>query len=647
MGTHGSHRRRIKHLYMKNTLTYISILAGILCSCSLEENILPDITQQEPTPLELMLNTAHPTKGLIKESRLPDPSMVGITVRDPYGAYTGEGYTNVKYTSRDDNGAQVWESDSPVMLSTQSGTVYSYYPYADGITDITSIPVRANSTVQTDFLWGTPVSASRDNRTASIILNHALAAVKISFARGTYSGTGNVTNVTFGGDCIATVGYLDATDGSLSNLIGKGVSIEPPFTATTLSSTPKETEILVIPTGDPKGKIVITIDGEEFTLEFNDIALNQGEITQFYLTVNDGELSLSDITVSEWTYGDSKNTEVKVTDKVTLTGEIDDIAFYNNVSNGTVTIVAVPKTKDIFEEVEPVTYTGTATLSQVSDIETGVRTITITDIESDVTVTFAGTYTYDLVTEWEVTAGEATQMIYNYYYQSNFSKILRIREGDKDIPVAFTNTFSTSGTKTLKYSFTDKTVPGSIFEKCPALCGVRVSNTVTGIGGYAFSKTSIRHFELPATVISYGSGVLYDCLELESVILPDNLTEIYDSMFRGCESLTVIDIPDGVTKLGDFAFDGCASLASIIIPAGVTYVGNYCFSDCSNLRHIVSWPVITPNLGGNYRYNFLGVAKGGVLAVPAAAKTGSNYSYWVSSGINLGSYGWTLVYMDE
>lgn len=626
---------------------FLLFLAAALCSCNIKESIITPPVQEEAAPLVLTMNTTPPTKALIKESRLPDPSMVGITVRDPYGAYTGEGYTNVKYTSRDNDGVQVWESDSPVMLSTQSGTVYSYYPYADGIKDITSIPVRANSTVQTDFLWGTPVSASRDNRTASIILNHALAAVKISFARGTYSGTGNVTNVSFGGDCIATVANLDATDGSLFDLTGKGVSIEPPFTARTLSSTPQETEILVIPTGDTKGKIVITIDGEEFTLEFNDIELNQGEITQFYLTVNDGELSLSDIMVSEWTYGDSKSTEVKVTDKVTLTGEIDDIAFYNSVSNGNVTIVAVPKTKDIFEEVEPVTYTGTATLSQVSDIETGVRTITISDIESDVTVTFAGTYTYDLVTEWEVTAGEATQMIYNYYYQSNFSKILRIREGDKDIPVAFTNTFSTSGTKTLKYSFTDKTVPGSIFEKCPALSGVRVSNIVTGIGGYAFSKTSIRHFELPATVTSYGSGVLYDCLELESVILPDNLTEIYDSMFRGCESLTVIDIPDGVTKLGDFAFDGCASLASIIIPAGVTYVGNYCFSDCSNLRHIVSWPVITPNLGGNYRYNFLGVATGGVLAVPAAAKTGSNYSYWVSSGINLGSYGWTLVYMDE
>lgn len=598
-------------------------------------------------PMELTMSTGISTKALVKGTRLPDPSSVGITVRDSYGAYTGDAYTNVRYTSSDESGKQVWESDSPVLLSMQSGTVYSYYPYAEAFTDITNIPIRANSTVQTDFMWGTPVSASMDNRSASVVLNHALAAVKITFVRGTYSGCGKVTNVSFGGDCIATTGYLNATDGTLSNLLGKGLMIAPSFTETTLSSTLQESEILVIPTGESQGKIVITIDGMDFSLEFNDIALNQGEVTQFHLTVNDGELALSDITVSEWTYGDSRETEIKVTDKVTLTGDVEDIAFYNSAEDGTVTIVAVPKTKDIFEEVEPVTYTGSCTLSQTSDIESGARTITLSDIMSDIVINFAGTYTYDIVTEWNVTAGTATQMLYTYYSQSNFSKILRIREGDKDIPVAFTNTFSTAGTKTLKYSFTDRTVPGAIFEKCPALCGVRISNIVTGIGGYAFSQTSIRNFELPPTVTSYGSGVLYDCLELESVILPDNLTELYDSMFRGCESLKVVDIPDGVTRFGDFAFDGCTSLASIIIPAGVTYVGNYCFSDCSNLRHIVSWPVRTPNLGGNYRYNFLGVAKGGVLAVPAAAKTGSNYSYWVASNINLGSYGWTLVYMDE
>ena len=631
---------------MKHSLIILSA-AAIISSCNHKELIIPSPDIETRVPMELSISTGTDTRALVKGTRLPDPSSVGVTVRDPYGAYTGEAYTNVQYTSRDESGQQVWESDSPVLLSMQSGTVYSYYPYAEAFTDVTNIPIRANSTIQTDFLWGNPVSASMDNRNASITLNHALAAVKITFVRGTYSGEGKVTNVSFGGDCIATIGYLNATDGTLSNLLGQGLTIAPPFTETTLSSMLQEAEILVIPTGESQGKIIITIDGTDFTLEFNDIALNQGEVTQFHLTVNDGELALSDITVKEWTYMQSETAEIRVSDKVKIVGNIDDVAIYNSVTDGTVTITAVPKTPATNKEVEPVTYTGTASLAQRSDIDTGVRTITITDIESDVTVTFNGTYTYDVVTQWEVTAGVSTQMIYSYYSESDLSKVLRIRNSDADFPVAYTNTFSTSGTYTLKYSFTDRTIPYGYFENCPALCAVKVSDEVTTIGGYAFAKTSIRHFELPATVTSYGSGVLYDCTKLSSVILPDNLTELYDSMFRGCESLTVVDVPDGVTRFGDFAFDGCTSLASIIIPSGVTYVGNYCFSDCSNLRHIVSLPVLTPNLGGNFRYNFMGVATGGVLAVPAAAKTGSNYSYWVASNINLGSYGWTLVYMDE
>jgi hypothetical protein len=477
-------------------------------------------------------------------------------------------------------------------------------------------------------------------------MKHALAAVKISYVRGTYTGAGKVTKVSFGGDCIGTAAYLDATDGSIFNITGKGGTVAPAMTAKTLTSSMQESEIIVIPSGATTGKVVITIDNTDYTLEFGDITLRQGEITQFHLTVNSGELSLSDITVSEWTYGESQSTSIKVSDKVTLTGDLEDVAVYNSVSDGVVTITAVPKTPTMCKEVEPVTMTGTATLSQSSDIETGIRTITLSDIKSDITVTFAGTYTYDLIAKWEVTAGTATQMLYRYFYDSDIAKIIRMRDGDTDITPTLTKTFSTAGVYTYKYSFTNHVVPYDLFDNCPALIDVKVSSVVTEIKGYAFSKTSITHFELPETVQIFGSGVLYDCTKLKSVILPDSLTELYDSMFRGCESLQTIRIPDGVTRFGDFAFDGCTSLASIVIPAGVTYVGNYCFSDCSNLRHIVSFPLVTPSLGGNYRYNFLGVAPNGVLAVPVEAKTNSNYSYWVASNLNLGAYGWTLVYMD-
>jgi hypothetical protein len=165
-----------------------------------------------------------------------------------------------------------------------------------------------------------------------------------------------------------------------------------------------------------------------------------------------------------------------------------------------------------------------------------------------------------------------------------------------------------------------------------------------------------------------GESAFFGCRALTSAVFERGLEAVGDSAFAGCENLTQVTLPWGTgsvgrmaffgcthlsfvkmpttTRVADFAFDGCTSLASIIIPKGVTYIGNYCFSDCSNLRHIVSFPLITPSLGGNYRYNFLGVAPYGVLAVPVEAKTNSNYSYWVASNLNLGAYGWTLVYMD-
>ena len=629
---------------------YINILSftALLCSCSPAEVLLPEEPQAEqPVALELCMSTAELTKGLIKDTRLPDGASVGITVKDSYGVYTGELFTNIKYTARSESGNQVWISDSPVMLSSETGTAYAYYPYNSAIEDITAVTVKASSNIQIDCMWGQPVSVSKDSRNAKFTMKHALAAVRITYVRGSYTGAGKVTKVSFGGSCIGTAGYLDITDGTLHTIIGKGGTISPTMTAKTLSTTLQESEIIVIPTGEKQGKITITIDGKDYMLEFGDIDLRQGQITQFHLTVNDGELSLSDITVSEWTYAESEETAIKVSDKVTLTGDLEDIAVYNSVSNGVVSITAMPRTKGGFKDVEPVTISGNATLSQSSDPYTGVRSITLSNINGNVTVNFSGTYCYDLITEFTVNAGEATKMLYTYVSTTNKAKILRIREGDTDIPVAATHTFSTGGKHILKYSFTSHAVPYDMFNGVTALTGVQIGECVTSLESYAFTKTSIESVKIPDTVTSFGSSLFYDCLKLKHVVLPEGLTQIYDSMFRGCESLQSIDIPDGVTRFGDYAFDGCISLASIILPAGVTYVGNYCFYECSNLRHIVSFPVYTPTLGGNYRYNFAKVATGGVLAVPAAAKTGSNYSYWVSSNINLGSYNWTLIYMDE
>ena len=110
-----------KNYRMKRILSFLAVAAA-LCCCTKPESILPVIEEEPMAPLELKLATQAVTKAMIKESRLPDPSSVGITVRDSYGAYAGEEYTNIKYTSKDASGAQVWECDSHIMLSPQTGT---------------------------------------------------------------------------------------------------------------------------------------------------------------------------------------------------------------------------------------------------------------------------------------------------------------------------------------------------------------------------------------------------------------------------------------------------------------------------------------------------------------------------------------------
>ena len=71
------------------------------------------------------------------------------------------------------------------------------------------------------------------------------------------------------------------------------------------------------------------------------------------------------------------------------------------------------------------------------------------------------------------------------------------------------------------------------------------------------------------------------CLFLNSLVIPDSVTNIGDYAFWGCKSLKSLVIPDGVTSIGDCAFYDCESLKSLVIPNSVTSIGNCAFGGCS------------------------------------------------------------------
>ena len=174
---------------------------------------------------------------------------------------------------------------------------------------------------------------------------------------------------------------------------------------------------------------------------------------------------------------------------------------------------------------------------------------------------------------------------------------------------------------------TSITIPNSVtsigyeaFWDCSGLKSVVIGNSVTSIGGGAFYNcTGLTSITIPNSVTSIGSYAFYGCSGLTSIIvtagnanydsrdncnaiietatntlitgcqnsvIPNSVTSIGSSAFRGCRGLTNIEIPNSVTSIGESAFSWCSGLTSITIPNSVTSIGDYAFNGCDRLTAV-------------------------------------------------------------
>lgn len=77
-----------------------------------------------------------------------------------------------------------------------------------------------------------------------------------------------------------------------------------------------------------------------------------------------------------------------------------------------------------------------------------------------------------------------------------------------------------------------------------------------------------------------------ECIELKSVVLPQNLKRIGDNAFYHCIELESITLPQSLKTIGLCAFGDCFSLKSISIPKNLTTINNQAFARCSSLKNI-------------------------------------------------------------
>ncbi|MBR1891825.1 MAG: leucine-rich repeat domain-containing protein, partial [Clostridia bacterium] len=300
--------------------------------------------------------------------------------------------------------------------------------------------------------------------------------------------------------------------------------------------------------------------------------------------------------------------------EVTVCGNVKSIGNYAFQNCRNLTSITIP---------DSVTSIGSSAFYGCSSLEE----ITIPFVGNRSGVTASDTYQYPfgyIFGTSSYTGGVATTQ---YYYGSSTSYTTSTK---CYIPASLRSVTVTGGN-----------ILYGAFYNCSSLTSVTIGNGVTSIGDRAFYGCSgLTSVTIPDSVTSIHSGAFYGCYKLVEVynksalnistgsssfgyigyyakniyspsegqsklstndngyiiytdgdlvsligytgnetelVLPDNITEIYENAFRDCSGLTSVTIVNGVTSIPSGAFYNCSSLTSITIPDSVTSIGSSAF----------------------------------------------------------------------
>ena len=146
---------------------------------------------------------------------------------------------------------------------------------------------------------------------------------------------------------------------------------------------------------------------------------------------------------------------------------------------------------------------------------------------------------------------------------------------------------------------------------------VVINAGVKSIGSFAFSGCSLlNEVALPAGLEVINPAAFYECDSLLSVVLPGTVKSI-DGAFQECHFLNSINIPEGVTEIGEATFFKCYLLKSVTIPESVTSIGELAFAHC-NVLSSVTLPGNLETIDGNA---FLDCVSLKSITIPKSVKT--------------------------
>ena len=127
-------------------------------------------------------------------------------------------------------------------------------------------------------------------------------------------------------------------------------------------------------------------------------------------------------------------------------------------------------------------------------------------------------------------------------------------------------------------------VSRQLFAQCETLESIVFPESVTSIGDSLFYNTwNLKSVTFLGEISEIPSCTFYCSSELETVSFGGSVKSVGFSAFDSCLSLQSVDFLKTVEKIEDNAFFNCKSLTEVYIPACTTDIGRGAFSGCNGL----------------------------------------------------------------
>lgn len=301
-------------------------------------------------------------------------------------------YSNIKYHVRQHKSGQLYMSTfDPKILNDQPCNVSAYYPYQQA-SNPKNLYIESGDGV--DYISGIATNVTASNPFANIQLNHMKAIIRLSIILGNYQGAGVIDRISLQSNQIAQAGYYDTFLQLFNNYVGINtpVVLDTNFT---LSAMAHVEEFDIVSTGQSNSLMIsMVVDGKTFSMKLPAFRIDAGQIYTISLTANEATFDFSRLIVGDNPVSSTGEQTIPVGDfSLKLSGNLTSLAFRTDVDGSSASVTVKLLKQSVNEIPASPTLNGTAVMRQSLSSDRLTRTITLTNISSDVTLTFDGVAT--------------------------------------------------------------------------------------------------------------------------------------------------------------------------------------------------------------------------------------------------------------